>query len=210
MKRSNIILTVTIVAVTAMMFIPLGMGYVSEYTGSTESEESYSTTYLTMTINGGKYTGNLDKTIIYTQDTTVGGDTTYYPLNDSSRQKVENQGGYRVVKCGQFIIELTAKGNTVPESTLRMTLDSGTVNGELMIKSNINGVREYRTFNTVAGLEWTVPENVSGDARVVSMTTSVTLEVWAVVPVSTTVAPPAKVIDDATFGFKAEVTASDP
>ncbi len=198
MKRSSILTALFIIGVTALMFIPIGLSSVPNYGGgASNSDNSTSGEFATLTINGGKYDGTFDKTILYVEDYTVGGQATYYPLNDSKKQTLTTVNAKPAVLCGSkttFTVT-PSEGNVLPAYTFEMTLDSGTANGEILVRATINSVETVTTFNRVGGLQWNVPQGIS----------TVQIEIFAVVPSAGVAEIPADPLVDAKFSFRAVI-----
>jgi len=198
MKRSSILTVLFIIGVTALMFIPIGLSSVPNYGGgASNSDNSTSGEFVTLTINGGTYDNKFDKTILYVEDYTVGGQAIYYPLHDTKQQTVTTVNGKPTVACGSattFTVN-PSEGNELPAYTFKMTLDSGTANGELLIRAKINNVTTITTFNKVSGLQWDVPQGV----------TNVQIELLAVVPSAGVAEIPADPLVDAKFSFRAVI-----
>ena len=200
MNTRNIITTAFIIGVIALMFIPIGLSTVNSYDGSTSSSSSTDTYYVKVDISQGGYSGSFNKDILFVKEDTVGGTATYYPMNVSGKQTVQSLGnGVYGVSCGTVRISVTGSDG-LPAYRFLMTLESAqsSVNCQLYVKCTVGNSNTIVPLNTLVGTYWDMPANTS----------TINIQLFAVVPTSTDVEPIGHALEDAVFGFKAEVTAA--
>ncbi len=205
MDRKSMILGLAIVLCIAVPVAGIGYAIATDYTGTTQSaEQQVDVLYITLSINGGSYSQNFSKSILYTTEKTPDS-VKYIPVNKAGTQVVETltAGGnnYNCVSCGSVMLMVDGSGDTLPAYTITMTDTAGTIDSgaDVLIRYRIGdeGTPVTVLYDKDNGISF----NVTGQ----TIADRVTVEVLVSVPAECTEIPDDP-LTNVTFQFEAGVT----
>jgi hypothetical protein len=207
MDRRSMILGLVIALCIAVPVAGIGYAIAIDYTGTTQSaEQEVDVLYITLAINGGTYSQNFSKSILYTTEKTPDS-VKYIPVNKAGTQVVETltAGGnnYNCVSCGSVLLLLDGPGEKpLPEYTLSIT-NTGDIDPDanVLIRYKIGD----EGTPTVVLYDGNFSVNVTGQ----NIPDRVTVEVLVGVDVNGCTEIPDDPLTNVTFEFEAGVTVDE-
>ena len=194
---------VSAVALMVAASVFVGLGLASSYTGSSGSSgNGTDIEHISLSVGETSYSGVFNTDVKYFEKKSVSSSSTtvqYVPRDDAEQTLVDLAQGVKGVLLGELVLDVSSSENAIPEYTLLIAKQSGTMNGTfyLSVKVGDGSYGAPFVFDKVNGSSVAIQDPGAGVPDTVSV------KLYVATPTSNSLPPSALV--NVVFRFTAAV-----